>query len=509
MRSVDPVARISVGLVALTLFLILIAEFAFSVFRDDVELAQRARKTVAEDLAIQASVLIQRGDLDAVQRTFDAIVEREGDILSVGVRNSSDVLLVQTAEHKRHWIPLQNGKSSITRIAVPISTGKGDWGNVEVSFRAPIPTTLPGWVGQPLVLLTLVVVLGGFLVFSWYMRRVLDRLDPARALPDRVRKALDTLTEGVIVIDPTGRIVLANEAFRALHGEERLSYSTVASEIPGLKEALGRPAADHPWRIAMRNGTKVAGEVLEITRVLNDPRKVKLGASPITDARGALRGCLVSFTDVTELDRKNTALEKALSELEVSRRKIATQNEELKQLANIDPLTGCMNRRAFLEAADALIRGARNGLTPVSCVMADLDRFKSFNDDLGHAVGDQVLQQVARVLKAALRPTDLLCRYGGEEFCIILPDLNADHAATVAERMRSRVEEQAGPGLRRRPHLTVTVSLGLSALEFGATTLSALIDEADRALYAAKQAGRNRLIRYDDLPQPRGAAARS
>jgi diguanylate cyclase (GGDEF)-like protein/PAS domain S-box-containing protein len=505
-----PVGRICIGLVSLTLFLIFVADLAFGVLRDDVELAQRVRKGITEDLAIQLAVLIQREDKDSIQRTIDAISSREGEIISVGIRRNSGDVYLQTADHDRHWVPLKDGKSTITHVAVPVYAGKDVWGNVEVSFRPVVPKTVMGWVRHPLVLLLVVITVGGFLLYYWYMRRVLEHLDPTKAIPDRVRKALDTLTEGVIVLDTNGRVVLANQAFRELHGEDKVGLSARrASEIPWLKAALGeeRDADEHPWAIAMRDGETVAGEMLEIPHIDDGPRKAKLAASPITDGRGAVRGCLVSFTDVTELDRKNNELQGALSELEASRQKIEAQNEELKGLANIDPLTGCLNRRAFFEQAEEVLRKARQDGSPVCCLMTDIDKFKHFNDTYGHAVGDQVLVQVARVLKAALRPTDILCRYGGEEFCILLPGVDALRAAVVSERIRFRVEAQAGPGIRSLPGLRVTSSFGLSSMEFGAPNLKSLMEEADQALYAAKQAGRNKVVRYDEMPPQVRAAA--
>ncbi len=503
MRLFGPVGRICIGLVSLTLFLIFVADLLFGVLRDDVELAQRVRKGITEDLAIQLAVLIQKEDKDSIQRTIDALSARDGEIVSVGIRRNSGDVYIQTAEHPRHWVALKDGKSTITHVAVPVYAGKDLWGNVEVSFRPVLPKSVMGWVRHPLVLLLAVMVLGGFLLYYWYMRRVLEHLDPTKAIPDRVRKALDTLTEGVIVLDTNGRVVLANQAFRELHGEDKVGLSARrASEIPWLKNALGekREAVDHPWAVAMRDGATVTGDMLEIPHVDDGPRKAKLAASPITDGRGAVRGCLVSFTDVTELDRKNTALQGALSELESSRQKIAAQNEELKGLANIDPLTGCLNRRALFEQAEEILRKGREEGLPVCCLMTDIDKFKHFNDTYGHAVGDQVLVQVARVLKAALRPTDVLCRYGGEEFCIVLPGVDALRAVVVAERIRFRVEAQAGPGIRSLPGLRVTSSFGLSSLEFGAPNLKTLIDEADQALYAAKQGGRNKVVRYDEMP---------
>jgi diguanylate cyclase (GGDEF)-like protein len=510
MPFLGPVGRICIGLVSLTLFLIFVADLAFGVLRDDVELAQRVRKGITEDLAIQLAVLIQKEDKDSIQRTIDALSSREAEITSVGIRRSSGDVYIQTADHDRHWVPLKDGKSTITHVAVPVFAGKDIWGNVEVSFRPVVPKTVMGWVKHPLVLLLAVITVGGYLLYYWYMRRVLEHLDPTKAIPDRVRKALDTLTEGVIVLDTNGRVVLANQAFRELHGEDKVGLSARrASEIPWLKLALGeeRAADDHPWAVAMRDGTTVTGDMLEIPNIEDGPRKAKLAASPITDGRGAVRGCLVSFTDVTELDRKNSALQGALSELEASRQKIEAQNEELKGLANIDPLTGCLNRRAFFEQAEEVLKKAREEELPVCCLMTDIDKFKHFNDTYGHAVGDQVLVQVARVLKAALRPTDILCRYGGEEFCILLPGVDALRAAVVSERIRFRVEAQAGPGIRSIPGLRVTSSFGLSSIEFGAPNLKSLIDEADQALYAAKQAGRNKVVRYDEMPPQARVAA--
>ncbi len=505
-----PVGRICVGLVSLTLFLLFVADFVFGVLRDDVALAQRVRKGITEDLAIQLAVLIQKEDKDSIQRTIEAISSRDGEISSVGIRRNSGDVYIESTGHERLWVPLKDGKSTITHVAVPVYAGKDVWGTVEVSFRSLLPSTAWGWIKHPMVLLLLVMVVGGYLVYYWYMRRVLEHLDPTKAIPDRVRKALDTLTEGVIVLDTNGRVVLANQTFRDLHGEDKVGLSARrASEIPWLRHALGteREAAEHPWAVAMRDGETVTGDMLEIPHADDGPRKAKLAASPITDGRGAVRGCLVSFTDVTELDRKNNALQGALSELESSRHKIEAQNEELKGLANIDPLTGCLNRRAFFEQSDEIIRKAKEDGSPVCCLMTDIDKFKHFNDTYGHAVGDQVLVQVARVLKAALRPTDVLCRYGGEEFCILLPGVDALRAAVVSERIRFRVEAQAGPGIRSMPGLRVTSSFGLSSMEFGAANLKMLIDESDQALYAAKQAGRNKVVRIDEMPPTARAAA--
>jgi diguanylate cyclase (GGDEF)-like protein/PAS domain S-box-containing protein len=345
-----------------------------------------------------------------------------------------------------------------------------------------------------------IMTIGTFLFCYWALRRA-PAPDSAKPLPDRVRKALDTLSEGVLVLDADGRIVQANESFRALHGATELGLvEKRASDIPWLKTALGtRQSEQHPWSRAMRERAAVTGELLEIPQPAGAPHKAKLAASPIIDARAIVRGCLVSFTDVTELDRKNAELQRALAALEESRERIAMQNEELQNLANLDPLTGCLNRRAFLAAGDALVHKYRVEGASVCCAMADIDRFKLFNDTYGHAIGDQILQQVARVFRAALRPTDLLCRYGGEEFCILLPGIDAARAAVIVERVWLRVEAQVGRGIRSIPDLRVTASFGLAALDAGGADWKLMIDRADQALYAAKRRGRNCVVRYEEI----------
>ena len=128
--------------------------------------------------------------------------------------------------------------------------------------------------------------------------------------------------------------------------------------------------------------------------------------------------------------------------------------------------------------------------------MSDIDKFKNFNDTHGHAVGDQVIQQVAGLLKTSLRADDLLCRYGGEEFCIVLPNTPLPEALRVAQRMRARMEAEAGPGVTSVAGLRITSSFGVCTLpESQVQSLDKLIEQADAGLYAAKEAGRNR-VRY-------------
>lgn len=165
--------------------------------------------------------------------------------------------------------------------------------------------------------------------------------------------------------------------------------------------------------------------------------------------------------------------------------------ERLQQMALTDALTGLGNRATFdLSLKQATARSKRSG-AELSLLMIDLDHFKQFNDNYGHQVGDEVLREVAKALDHSSRDTDICCRYGGEEFAIILPDASIDQAQIVANRIHKQVgRASAKLAPNRQP---ITVSIGISSLNLqGAHRPADLIEEADRALYQAKKNGRNR-----------------
>ena len=163
-----------------------------------------------------------------------------------------------------------------------------------------------------------------------------------------------------------------------------------------------------------------------------------------------------------------------------------------KLLASTDPLTGAYNRRTFLELMDKELSRARRFDTPLSLVMLDLDHFKRVNDTYGHLVGDRVLQRFADVVRGELRKEDVLFRYGGEEFCVLVPDVAGPGAVTLADRIRAAVTRQ--PFLIDGHEIPVTTSAGVSArIEEGPEDVDRLVHRADEALYIAKRRGRNRV----------------
>src|SRR5437879_8633707 len=163
--------------------------------------------------------------------------------------------------------------------------------------------------------------------------------------------------------------------------------------------------------------------------------------------------------------------------------------ERVKQLAYLDGLTGIFDRRFFeLRIMEEIERARRYG-TGMAIIMADIDQFKRLNDEFGHLLGDEVLRQVSSLFHQQLRKIDVVCRYGGEEFAIVLTQTNAQYAVSVAEKLRKMVETWQFPGVPQ----CVTISAGIAAFPDHGTTRDELVRAADTGLYAAKQSGRNRV----------------
>ena len=177
---------------------------------------------------------------------------------------------------------------------------------------------------------------------------------------------------------------------------------------------------------------------------------------------------------------------------------------ELQKQASTDGLTGLMNRRAFLDQFERELESAKRHNTPLACAIVDLDFFKRVNDEHGHAVGDIALKMVSSLIKEHCRAADLVCRYGGEEFCILLPQTSEEDARYWAERLRESVDELRVPTHETR--VALTVSVGVTGQWNDAQNPAQMAELADRALLFAKRSGRNRVVPYSEIDQNRLSA---
>ena len=478
------------GLVGLLVSLLLLADLLLGVIADPVQAQRQLRRGTAETLAIQLAALVEAGDTKTLGTTLKEIVRRNHDVRSAAVRPLEGATIAQGGDHARHWRAADDAAAANDQISVPLRGAAGPWGAIEVAFVPSQPNDWKAWLKQPMVLLLFVLPIAAFGLFYAYLRRALQYLDPSAVVPDRVRKAFNALTDAVLVLDPDGKVMLANSSFRCLHPEaDTVLHGRRVDELQWLwPPGAAEPA---PWTRTLQDGSSVQGQALTVEQPDGTPLHAVVGCAAILDAGGRARGCLVTIDDVTQVHRSNDELRRTLVELENSREQIKAQNAELHQLATRDPLTACLNRRALFEQAAAVFAAAPG--EGLCCIMVDIDHFKRFNDQFGHSVGDEVIKVVARTLGRGLRASDVLGRYGGEEFCILMPNTSIVIANDVAQRLRIAIMTHAASSTRLPDLPAITSSFGLASTSQGAGDLQQLIERADAALYKSKQAGRNRV----------------
>jgi len=217
-------------------------------------------------------------------------------------------------------------------------------------------------------------------------------------------------------------------------------------------------------------------------------------AAPLTAHGRRLGFLLLGSDDADAFDEASARLAQALANEAAAALENVRLFREVERLSTTDPLTGLHNRRHFDACAGAeLERSVRHGLR-LSAVMLDLDHFKDVNDTRGHAAGDAVLTGVARVCLSTLRTSDIDVRYGGEELCFLLPETGSQDAVALAERLRKAIA-----GLRfaaGADEFSVTASLGVAEWDGAHDSVEALLHRSDEALYAAKRAGRDRVVAW-------------
>jgi diguanylate cyclase (GGDEF)-like protein len=501
MTRIPPTLQITLALVFLTCAILVTANLLFGVFPDPDAQTARMRKAFGESLAVQAAALLRTGDRKALELTLASIHEHEPGIRSLAVRRADRSLVVQSGDHQQAWMERDSASSTATHLEVPLLKGSERWGSFEMTYFQDERPVLQRVFNQPLWITLLFVAVAGMALYWVYMRRALVHLDPTAVIPERVRLAFDVMTEGVVVLDRRGRVLLANSAFRRLQPDA--SSDPVGKPLSGLRwlaASLPPDGARHPWSRAMLAATPLMSHPVEIADPATETKKLSVNCAPVLDGRGTVRGCLVTFDDLTALHLANERLFGTLAELRASRDEIQQKNTELEHLATHDTLTGCLTRRAFFERMTRAHDEAQRNGSALSCLILDVDRFKSVNDTFGHAMGDRVIQEVGGHLIASLRATDIIGRYGGDEFLVGMPGCDLGQAIAIAEKIGRRIETQCGAGISGP---RVTVSIGVATFGGGSSDLASILQDADKALYYAKSRGRNQVAHVRDSAHAR------
>ena len=309
--------------------------------------------------------------------------------------------------------------------------------------------------------------------------------DPIFDSPGFTEFLFNNLTSAIFLVDDAFRIQKINNAYKELFGtEETQTINSLCGNSLGCVYAVDQKvqcgSTTECGSCILRNcisksfSEKTSVQTGYLSRPFYINKLMSLKHFQLTIRRVEFQGkpmSIVAIHDITELEE---------------------QKKTIQSLANKDFLTGLDNRRSFFEVADALYQNAKRGNIFISVAMFDIDFFKNVNDTWGHAAGDFILKAVAEILSTNLRKADLISRFGGEEFCVLVHCNEKDDAYTVIDKIRLLTEQHIF--LYEGKKIDITISAGLSSvLE---ENLEAMIKRADEMLYKAKNNGRNRTEEY-------------
>jgi signal transduction histidine kinase/ActR/RegA family two-component response regulator/HPt (histidine-containing phosphotransfer) domain-containing protein len=310
---------IALGLASL-LATVLLAASMLGLIPDRTGAIRDGRAALAESLAADATSLITQQEIARLEAILRFVVKRNPDILSVAVRTVDGVVLVTVGDHESNWVPMQQVHSTDSQIQVPILSSGQRWGQLELRYRALARPGVAGLLDNPLVRLIAFAVVAGFVAFYFYLGRVLSHLDPSRAIPGRVRAALDTLTEGLLIIDRKQNVVLANEAFARLVG--RTPESMVGYQISKLEwltaEGTALPVDSHPWTRTLAKGAAQGNGMINMRDAQSSLHTFIVNCAPVLGGGGKPAGVLISLDDVTQLEENKVELGKAKEKAEAA-----------------------------------------------------------------------------------------------------------------------------------------------------------------------------------------------
>jgi diguanylate cyclase (GGDEF)-like protein/PAS domain S-box-containing protein len=309
----------------------------------------------------------------------------------------------------------------------------------------------------------------------------------------QMSQAVENSPVSVVITDIQGKITYVNPQFTQLTG-----YS--ADEAMGQNPRIIKSGQTPPAVYEELWSTILAGDVWR-GEFLNRKRGGELYwelavIAPLLDTEGRVLNFIAVKVDITQRKRAEEALTEANEQLEQHVEEIEALQAQLREQAIRDPLTTLYNRRFMEETLQREFHAAARQKNTLSVILVDIDHFKEINDKFGHRAGDEYLIQLAGVLQSQVRRSDIVCRLGGEEFLLILPDCEPDSTQTLAENIRRIVEKTWL--LFGGDEINTTISLGVVSCPAGRGNCHEIIERADEAMYASKRAGRNRVTVHDD-----------
>jgi PAS domain S-box-containing protein len=310
-------SRVSLGQSSIIISLILLAGF-LGLIPDRFGAIREGRASLAETIAIYSSTLVSQADPERLMQDFEVIIERNSDLVSIGLFKANGQYHALSERHSESWKPMGEKYSRESQVRVPIWQGEQLWGQLEMTFTSSGEGLFMDIYTDPMVRLIVFMGLLSFLIFYVYLGKVLRHLDPSQAIPGRVRAALDTMAEGLLIIDRKGHIVLANRAFSDLL---KMSPSKLigmkTTEFPWLDvESKVLKTEEHPWVRALREGDVQKDDIVKMQMPGQSSKTFKVNCSPVLGEGNNYAGVLISFDDVTQLEQKEVELRESKEKAE-------------------------------------------------------------------------------------------------------------------------------------------------------------------------------------------------
>ena len=371
-------SRLTMGIVSILMTILLIAA-TIGLIPSAEHATRYGRAKVAETIALTSTQYVNRNDFRNLTNLMESYAARNGQLISIGLRDVHGRLLIDVNQHDKNWNQESQDKSSAHQIQVSINRGKRKFANVEMVFTKIGQSGFWGLINHPWVKLSIFMGSAGFLAITLYLFLMLRQLDPKKSVPNRVRDALDNLAEGLLLINHRGKIVLSNSAFLDI------------VEMP-LEKLLGRspdqftwldehnnPIKEYPWQSALSNGETIVNEIMRLRQGKQQSATFKVNCTPVGREQGK-GGVMICFENVTLLDKAKVEVQKSKEAADAANRAksefLATMSHEIRTPMN-----------AILGFTDLLQRG-----------MAESDEEQGEYLSTIHSSGSHLLELINDIL---------------------------------------------------------------------------------------------------------------
>ncbi len=495
MKGLSTRFHLALGLSSLVASVLLVSLY-FGLVPDRDAALRSGRMALAEAVAISATELIDDDGNQRLAHVLNFIARRNPELQSIGVRRQDGELLVQAGAHAPHWQAPAGGISTDSQLVVPIQAGAQRWGHVELRFT---PLRPPAWWGvftlAPVQLIA-AVALACFVLFYFYLRRMLRHLDPSKVIPGRVRTAFDTLADGLLVLDPRGQIVLANKAFADKVGRSADALTgQAATLLPWTNSAQARIHPDDtPWSACLTDGAprhnfmvylELAGSGREASPGAR--RSFMVNCSPVPGAGGKPAGVLVSFDDVTELEEKELELRLARDEAEAANRAksdfLANMSHEIRTPMNAILGFTELLRRGYQQSAQdtqrylASIHGSGQHLLELINDILDLSKVEAGRLDV-----ERIPCAVHEVVFEVLRVMNVKALEKGVGLSVHFPESLPANVLTDPSRLRQVLTNLVGNALKFTSQGEVTLRLGMNVQQADGSPPRMQVDVMDTGI---------------------------